>query len=156
VTEGTGGLIRWRGLTALVAVTVLLCSCGQAEDVPTGDAGPMTDSGRQAVPPESGCVAILRLPVQEVELSEMLNQITPVRLLSAPLGTQYDLAFYNGSSPFIQIQRPPLSEEVVRADLDSLEDWVSSNPQYGASLELRPAEADCDPLADISTGATGG
>lgn len=156
MTESKGGQGHRRAAAAFIAISLLLSSCAQTDDVENGDASSTTDSGPQTVSPEAGCVAILRLPVQEVELSEMLTLITPVRLLSAPLGTQYDLAFYSGSSPFIQIQRPPLSEEVVRADLSSLEEWVSSNPQYRASLELRPAESDCDPLSNITTGAAGG
>jgi len=94
---------------------------------------------------ETGCVVILRIPTQEEPLADIVDSLPAGRLLMTPLGSEYDLVFFNGSSPLIEIDRPALESSVVDREVERLGEWVSSNPQYGASVEQPSEQADCDP-----------
>lgn len=142
-----------RAAVCLLSTALLLPACTDTKE----RTAPSTSTSSDSKGAPAGCVAILRMPTQDVPLIDVFNMLPPNRLLSTPLGSQYDIAYFNGTSPYIQINREPLSKEAVDADLQRINQWVSSNPKYGASLELSPPESSCDPLASrASSGGPGG
>ena len=90
-------------------------------------------------------MALIELGSRRSEIELVFDMLPPLQLVAAPTSDGAAIAFFRDGSPTVSLDRPPLGEEIVDQELETLGSWVADQPG-GLSVLENPPPARCEVL----------